>query len=216
MSKIIIVEATLDIAALNPCMEECWWQLKVRTAKNFYDSRGQRLRSVTRCVDDGSVMLTHSAFACACAACTRSATCACAAHPGNAAHHAAQIALRVCDLLEQMGEDAAMRHYVGATRAQLWDTLHYSRIAHVFFARRLDELLTTACAHVDAARTAELEYLQAAEEALAECLVRRGIPQSCAKGWLHEDGVFYPSGLHYSSDARFPIRARVVFKNYRS
>ncbi len=48
MSKIIIVEATLNITALNPCMEDCWWQLKVHTAKSLYDSRGQRFQPITR------------------------------------------------------------------------------------------------------------------------------------------------------------------------
>ena len=74
-------------------------------------------------------------------------------------------------------------------------------------------MLDAADTFLCAARTAELEYLQTVDRALAECLIRKGIAQLCARGWLHEDGVFYASGLHYASDAHFPL-TRVVFEGY--
>ena len=55
-------------------------------------------------------------------------------------------------------------------------------------------LLAAADTYVCAARTAEAEYLQTVDRTLAECLIRKGIAQLCARGWLHEDGVFYVSG----------------------
>ena len=195
MSEIIVVEAGLIIAEQG-FFEEYIWLLRVRTAESLYDSNGQRLRSFTRSIGGGSERLTHSAAA--------------RAHGADAANHAAQVAQRVCDALEQKGQDAAMHHYIGATPAQLY-RYDYSRIDHAACTRELDELLAAANTHVCAARTAELAYLQAADEALAKCLIRKGVPQSCAKGWLHKNDVFYTSGLHYASDAHFPL-TRVVFE----
>jgi len=194
MSEIIVVEAELNISSQG-WFEHYRWSLKVRTAESLYDSSGQRLQSFTRSVGFFE-KLTHAA--------------AVRVHGADAANHAAQVAQRVCDALEQMGKDAAMHHYIVATRRVHHD---YSQIDHAACARKLDVLLTAAHTHVLAARTAELEYLQAADEALAECLIRKGIAQSCARGWLHENGVFYTSGLHYASDAHFPL-TRVVFSGY--
>ena len=198
MSKFVVVEARLIIAEQG-WFEEYFWSLNVRTSR-ILDSSTLYTDGVsfTRSVGGGAEKVTHAAVV--------------RAHGADAVNQAAQVARRVCDALEQMGADAVVHDYIGATRAQL-RRYDYSRIDHAACARKLEALLTAADTHVCAARTAELEYLQAADRALAECLIRKGIAQSCARGWLYEDGVFYASGLHYASDARFPL-ARVVLEGY--
>ena len=194
MSEVVIVEATLDIH------DQYSWSFSVRTAGSLYDSSGELLRSShrTRHRDSGpweNITILAAARA----------------RGVGAANHAAQIAQRVCGALEQMGEDAALYHYIGATRTRLQRRDYYG-IDLIACARELDALLMAARVRIGAARTAELKYLRAADDALAECLVRRGISQSCVRGWLYEDGVLYSSGLHYASGVEFPL-PRIVFKD---